>query len=75
MPNQTRDVSPGHHDRQVKTTEGQLLEVPAGWVLLPPGDAALSRRVKSEGMPGAVAEGPDREETPATIAGEVRRWS
>lgn len=56
MPNQTRDVSPGHHDRQVKTTEGQLLEVPAGWVLLPPGDAALSRRVKSEGPAWCVRE-------------------
>jgi len=56
MPNQTRDVSPGNHERQVKTAEGVLLEVPAGWALLPPGDAALSRRVKSEGPAWSVKE-------------------
>jgi hypothetical protein len=56
MPNQTRDVSPGNRERQVKTAEGELLEVPAGWALLPPGDAALSRRVKSEGPAWSVKE-------------------
>jgi hypothetical protein len=56
MPTRTRDVSPGNHDRQVKTAEGELLEVPAGWVLLPPGDAALSRRVKGEGPCWCVKE-------------------
>ena len=56
MPNQTRDVSPGGKERQVKTEQGELLDVPAGWVLLPPGDAALSRRVKSEGPAWCVKE-------------------
>lgn len=56
MPNQTRDVSPGGKERQVKTEHGELLDVPAGWVLLPPGDAALSRRVKSEGPSWCVKE-------------------
>lgn len=56
MPNQTRDVSPGPRERQVKTADGELLEVPAGWELLPPGDAALSRRVKSEGPAWSVKE-------------------
>jgi hypothetical protein len=56
MPSQTRDVSPGPHPRQVKTASGQLLDVPAGWSLLPPGDAALSRRVKSEGPCWCVKE-------------------
>jgi hypothetical protein len=56
MPNRTRDVSPGNSARQVKTAEGELLEVPAGWALLPPGDAALSRRVKSEGPAWSVKE-------------------
>jgi Uncharacterized conserved protein (DUF2293) len=56
MPSQTRDVSPGSHPRQVKTVSGQLLDVPLGWSLLPPGDAALSRRVKSEGPCWCVKE-------------------
>ncbi|HTV18864.1 MAG TPA: DUF2293 domain-containing protein [Polyangiaceae bacterium] len=49
-------MSPGNRDRQVKTAEGELLEVPADWALLPPGDAALSRRVKSEGPAWSVKE-------------------
>ena len=56
MPNQTREVSPGASRRQVKTAAGELLQVPAGWSLLPPGDAALSRRVKSEGPCWCVKE-------------------
>lgn len=56
MSNRTLDVSPGNHERQVKTAEGEALEVPAGWSLLPPGDAALSRRVKSEGPCWSVKE-------------------
>jgi hypothetical protein len=49
-------VSPGPRERQVKTETGELLEVPAGWSLLPPGDAALSRRVKTEGPCWCVKE-------------------
>jgi hypothetical protein len=56
MPTRTRDVSPGSHERQVKSAEGELLEVPASWSLLPPGDAALSRRVKAEGPSWCVKE-------------------
>jgi hypothetical protein len=56
MPTRTRDVSPGSHERQVKTADGETLDVPAGWSLLPPGDAALSRRVKSEGPSWCVKE-------------------
>lgn len=56
MPNRSRDVSPGGKERQVKTAEGVLLDVPEGWALLPPGDPALSRRVKSEGPAWSVKE-------------------
>ena len=56
MPTKTRDVSPGAHERQVKTAEGETLNVPSAWALLPPGDAALSRRVKSEGPCWCVKE-------------------
>lgn len=56
MPTRTRDVAPGAHERQVKTPEGETLDVPPGWALLAPGDAALSRRVKTEGPCWCVKE-------------------
>jgi hypothetical protein len=40
---------PGPTPSTVRTPAGQTLPVPAGWVLLPPGDAALTRRVKAAG--------------------------
>ena len=48
-PKKTRIVAPGPSDRSVRTDEGQLLQAPADWELLPPGDAALTRRVKAAG--------------------------
>jgi hypothetical protein len=47
---------PGPTDRTVRTLEGQIISVPEGWVLLPPGDAALTRRVKAAGEHWIVAE-------------------
>ncbi|MFM7033859.1 MAG: DUF2293 domain-containing protein [Planctomycetia bacterium] len=47
MPSQT--FLPGLDPATVRTHAGQTLEVPAGWELLPPGDAALTRRVKAAG--------------------------
>jgi hypothetical protein len=49
MPTQTRIVSPGPNGRSVRTSTGELLEPPADWALLPPGDAVLTRRVKAAG--------------------------
>lgn len=40
---------PGPNPGTVRTPSGQILPVPAGWVLLLPGDAALTRRVKAAG--------------------------
>jgi hypothetical protein len=48
--------SPGPTPNTVRSAEGKVLTVPAGWVLLPPGDAALTRRVKAGGEFWAVAE-------------------
>lgn len=42
-------MSPTHSEGLVRDESGGLLPVPAGWVLLPPGDAALTRRVKAAG--------------------------
>lgn len=56
MPQQTRIVAPGPTDRAVVTEEGEILEVPSGWDLLPPGDAGLTRRVKAGGPTWTVKE-------------------
>lgn len=56
MPTETRIVAPGPSNRTVRTADGQVLQVPAGWELLPPGDAALTRRVKAAGPTWTVQE-------------------
>ena len=56
MPDQPRSVGPGPTDRTVCTDDGSVLEVPAGWELLPPGDAGLTRRVKAAGPSWTVRE-------------------
>lgn len=45
----TRTVGPGPADRTVRSSDGQVLPVPDGWELLPPGDAGVTRRVKAAG--------------------------
>lgn len=56
MPNETRVVAPGSDERTVRTADHQTLQVPPGWELLPPGDAALTRRVKAGGPSWTVQE-------------------
>jgi hypothetical protein len=56
MPHQTRIVAPGPSARTVKTQGGEILTAPADWELLPPGDAALTRRVKAAGPTWTVQE-------------------
>jgi len=45
----TQAYSPGPAPDTVQTPAGKVIPVPAGWELLPPGDAALTRRVKAAG--------------------------
>lgn len=47
---------PGPTPDSVRTADGTVLTVPDGWILLPPGDAALTRRVKAAGDHWVVAE-------------------
>lgn len=47
---------PGPGPGTVRTVQGQVLAVPAGWVLVPPGDPGLTRRVKAAGAHWAVQE-------------------
>ncbi len=48
--------SPGVAPNTVMKANGEILAVPLGWVLLPPGDALLTRRVKSAGEHWVVQE-------------------
>lgn len=40
----------------VRSADGRVPAVPEGWILLSPGDAALTRRVEAAGDPWVVAE-------------------
>lgn len=42
-------VTPGRTTGYVCTADGKVLAVPTAWILLAPGDAALTRRVKAAG--------------------------
>lgn len=48
--------SPGPTPNSVRASDGNVITIPDGWVLVPPGDAALSRRIKAAGNHFAVAE-------------------
>ena len=56
MSTANRVVCPGPHSRCVRTAGGQVLTVPPDWVLVPPGDAGLTRRVKAAGSTWVVQE-------------------
>ena len=46
---ETLDVKRGTREGYMLTFQGKELKIPAGWELLPPGDAGLTRRVKKDG--------------------------
>lgn len=48
--------SPGPTPDSVTSADGNVLTVPDGWILLPPGDAGLTRRVKAAGDHWVVQE-------------------
>jgi hypothetical protein len=48
--------TPGPTPNTVRAADGRILTAPEGWVLLPPGDAALTRRVKEAGDHWVVQE-------------------
>ena len=48
--------SPGPTANTVRASDGRILTAPESWILLPPGDAALTRRVKAAGDHWVVAE-------------------
>ncbi len=48
--------TPGPTPNSVRAADGRVLTAPDGWILLPPGDAGLTRRVKAAGEHWVVAE-------------------
>jgi hypothetical protein len=52
----TNIFTPGPTPNTVRAADGMVLAAPDGWALLPPGDAALTRRVKEAGEHWAVQE-------------------
>lgn len=48
--------TPGPTPNTVRSADGKVLTAPDGWILLPPGDAALTRRVKAAGDHWVVQE-------------------
>lgn len=48
--------SPGTTPNTVRSSDGKLIDVPQNWILLPPGDAALTRRVKAAGEHWIIQE-------------------
>ena len=48
--------TPGPSPNTVRAADGRILTALEGWVLLPSGDAALTRRVKAAGDHWVVAE-------------------
>jgi hypothetical protein len=52
----TEAFTPGPTPTTVRAADGKVLTPPAGWILLPPGDAALTRRVKAAGDHWVVQE-------------------
>lgn len=48
--------TPGPTPNTVRSADGKVVAVPEGWILLPPGDAALTRRVKAAGDHWVVQE-------------------
>ena len=47
---------PGPKPNSVRAADGSIRTVPDGWVLLPPGDASITRRVKAAGEHWIVQE-------------------
>lgn len=52
----TTTFTPGPTPNSVRSADGKVLTVPVDWILLPPGDAALTRRVKAAGDHWVVQE-------------------
>jgi hypothetical protein len=55
----------------VRSADGKVLTAPEGWILLSPGDAALTRRAKAAGDHWGVAEKKGRKVFSRGVAGKA----
>ena len=60
MPTKPATYTPGPKAHTVRDAKGRVVPIPKGWVLLPPGDAAATRRVKAAGEHFLVQEAKGR---------------
>jgi hypothetical protein len=73
-----RTFTPGPTSNTVRNADGKVLTAPEGWILLPPGDAALTRRIKAAGDHWVVQEKKGRKVfsrgvwTPAATVDRIR---
>lgn len=44
-----RVLSPGPSETQGRTVSGEMISLPNGWMIVPPGDPGLTRRIKATG--------------------------
>lgn len=56
MSDQNIEVRTSNKPGHVTSLDGDQLQIPATWALLPPGNAALSRRIKKDGPTWTVKE-------------------
>lgn len=56
MQKKSIEVRSSKKNGYVISLEGEELQIPSGWELLPPGDAALSRRIKNDGPSWTIKE-------------------
>jgi hypothetical protein len=74
----TTTFTPGPTPNTVRSADGNVLTTPEGWELLPPGDAALTRRVKAAGPHWVIQEKKGRKTfskgvwAPATVIENIR---
>lgn len=53
---ESKKVTTGPNSLSVRDEQGKVLSVPNGWVLVPPGDSALTRRLKGGGPSWVMQE-------------------
>jgi hypothetical protein len=56
MPHESRVVAPGPDGHSVRTSDGQVVRLSDEWILVPPGDPGLTRRLKAAGPTWTVQE-------------------
>ena len=56
MSSESKTVRPAKRERCVIDEHGETLRVPKDWILVPPGDAALTRRIKAGGPSWVMQE-------------------